>query len=131
MLKDTDLIHKYTWRERSDDEKDFYQSREYRELREDVRFRDDYLCQWCLAQDIIVGGTVCHHKIEVGDGELGWSLRLDPDNCVLICFACHAKAHNRHGGESVIQKEQLRDTKITSSGTATMSDLWGVLLNDE
>ena len=71
---------------------DFYNGKEWKELR-DWKFADaNGLCEECRENGKIVVGKEVHHIIPI---EKDWSKRLDPDNLVLLCRDCHNKIHNR------------------------------------
>ena len=55
------------------------------------RFRAAYLsdhplCQDCLTEDKIEPATDVHHIRKLRDG----GERLDPQNCMALCHACHS-----------------------------------------
>ena len=73
------------WRGGTWDEQDrFYWSREWRELRRKV-FARDKVCQRCGSKENLRP----HHK-------KSWEVeesRLDPDNVITLCQACHVAVH--------------------------------------
>ena len=79
----------------------FYKSRAWRSLRTMALQRDHYLCQDCMAAkargEMIRprAATVVHHILSV---EARPDLRLDIDNLVSLCDACHNKRHPEKGG---------------------------------
>lgn len=79
----------------------FYKSRAWRSLRAMALERDHWLCQDCLAAkargEMIRPrtATVVHHILSV---EARPDLRLEIDNLVSLCDACHNKRHPEKGG---------------------------------
>ncbi|MBO5963151.1 MAG: HNH endonuclease [Bacteroidales bacterium] len=70
----------------------FYQSAEWKSLRE-ARFGfADGLCEKCKEKGIVRAGREVHHRISI---EEDWSKRLDFDNLVLLCPDCHNSEHER------------------------------------
>lgn len=71
----------------------FYNSTQWRKLRQQVLMRDNYLCQHCLAEGVVNDkNLIVHHKIEL---KRDWSKRLDMDNLEAVCFSCHNKIHGK------------------------------------
>jgi 5-methylcytosine-specific restriction protein A len=58
---------------------------QWRQLSERIR-KDRPLCEHCLAKGKVWPATECHHKIKIKDAP---HLRLDPDNIMSVCSACH------------------------------------------
>ena len=70
----------------------FYNSTQWRKLRQQVLIRDNYLCQHCLAEGVVNDkDLIVHHKIEL---KRDWSKRLDMENLEVVCFSCHNKIHS-------------------------------------
>ena len=70
--------------------KAFYRSKEWKETREYVLKRDNYLCQHCgeLAEEV-------HHKIHLTPFNItDASISLGADNLVSLCKNCHSIEHN-------------------------------------
>lgn len=66
----------------------FYNSKLWRNKREYILARDNYICQDCkrhLAEHV-------HHIEEIKDS---WYSRLDNNNLISLCLECHNKRHNR------------------------------------
>lgn len=61
---------------------------QYRQLRMAVFERDDYTCRECLRR----GGQLEMHHIRAWANYI--ETRYDPDNCITLCHACHAKTDN-------------------------------------
>lgn len=81
---------KYDQYVREDDIVKFYHSREWKRVREAVLIRDNYLCQYCLKDNIIKPAEIVHHIIEIKDD---WRKRLLTNNCESVCKSCHNKLH--------------------------------------
>lgn len=87
----------------------FYKSRAWRQARLAALERDHWICQDCLASKRAGAmirarqATVVHHKLSV---EQRPDLRLELDNLISLCDACHNKRHPEKGGggECVGQK---------------------------
>ena len=71
---------------------DFYNGKEWKELRSWKFAEANGLCEDCRENGKIVAGKEVHHLVEISKD---WSKRLDPDNLVLLCRECHNKIHNR------------------------------------
>lgn len=72
----------------------FYKSKEWKQTRQLVLMRDNYLCQSCLKQDRVVPADMVHHKIEL---KQDWGKRLDINNLESMCNSCHNKVHGKRG----------------------------------
>ena len=71
----------------------FYNSTQWRKLRQQVLMRDNYLCQHCLAEGVVNDkNLIVHHIVELKDD---WSKRLDMENLEAVCFSCHNKIHSK------------------------------------
>ena len=84
----------------------FYDSREWKQLREAVKQRDNYECQPCKRNGMVTIDTnsysesakrkkielVVHHIQEL---EHHPSLALDIDNLETVCVDCHNREHGR------------------------------------
>lgn len=66
----------------------FYSSLEWKHLREEMYERDGGTCQLCN-KALGKTGYHVHHKVSIDVKRL----RLDPDNCVLLCEECHTLVH--------------------------------------
>lgn len=88
-----------------DERRTFYNSMKWRRMRDYIRRRDNYECQWCKKKGLLTIDTgalnrngrkrnalIVHHIEELTDRP---ELRLAPDNLVLICFRCHEQHHER------------------------------------
>ena len=72
---------------------EFYNSRDWRELREVALERDHHECVWCREQ-----GRVTTEDLEVDhikELEFYPEFSLDIDNLRTLCKACHNKRHDR------------------------------------
>ena len=81
----------------------FYKSRAWRNARAQALQRDGYLCRDCMeakARGEMIrprAATTVHHIQPV---ELRPDLRLDLDNLISLCDACHNKRHPEKGGQN-------------------------------
>lgn len=73
-----------------------YNTRLWRQVREQVLKRDQYLCQRCLENGIVRPAEQVHHitplSTFVDDADLH-DLLTDQDNCISLCRECHEKEH--------------------------------------
>ena len=69
--------------------KEFYNSGEWKLLKDKKMQDEQYRCEDChkLAMEV-------HHIVPIQTIE-GWELRLDYDNLAALCIQCHNKRHNR------------------------------------
>lgn len=67
----------------------FYASKEWRKVREQILVRDNYICQPCLSKGVIHEANLVHHKNDELRSPNGWARRLDEDNLEAINRACH------------------------------------------
>jgi 5-methylcytosine-specific restriction protein A len=72
--------------------KDFYNSSEWKALRNYKFGQANGLCEHCLKKGIVRQGREVHHRISI---EEDWNKRLDIDNLVLLCPDCHNAEHER------------------------------------
>ncbi|WP_061866140.1 HNH endonuclease [Streptococcus oralis] len=73
--------------------REFYQSREWRQLRLEALQRDHYECLWCKAE-----GKVTTDSLEVDhikELEFYPELAFELDNLRTLCKECHNKRHGR------------------------------------
>lgn len=76
----------------------FYNSKEWKSLR-NQKFSDaNGLCEMCYKDGIIRQGREVHHKVPI---EKNWNKRLDYDNLILLCPEHHQQMHDR---DSQLQK---------------------------
>ena len=71
---------------------EFYNSSEWKNLRNQKFYDADGLCELCKKNKIIKQGREVHHIIPI---ETDWSKRLDYDNLILLCNDCHNEQHLR------------------------------------
>lgn len=111
---------------------EFYRTKEWKSLRDQVRLRDRLKCNrckkivpttWKTSKNGIpysVHGIV-HHKIHLTDENyLDASISLNPDNCELLCISCHNIVHYANSnkyldedGNFDFDKRDDEDFKIT------------------
>lgn len=94
---------------------DFYNSSEWKAIRNQKFIEARGLCERCEKRGIIKKGKEVHHKIPI---EQRPDLRLDMNNLELLCSDCH---NNAHGRESSLQKfnnfwEKLNNGEIAENG---------------
>lgn len=70
----------------------FYNSAEWKILRNQKFYDADGLCEICKKKKIIKQGREVHHIIPI---ETDWNKRLDYDNLILLCPDCHNLQHLR------------------------------------
>ena len=66
----------------------FYHSRQWYQLRDSVRQRDNYLCQYCLRFGIIRSAKLVDHIVPA---QVAPELMTSPDNLATCCYACHRR----------------------------------------
>lgn len=72
----------------------FYNSVEWKKLR-DYKFAEaNGLCEECLASGKITAGKEIHHIFPI-DTAVGWTRRYDITNLKCLCPDCHNKIHER------------------------------------
>ena len=75
--------------------KNFYNGVKWKQLREHILSRDNYLCQDCFKLGMITGAEEVHHIIEIADD---WDKRYDSDNLISLCKKCHSRRHGKFQG---------------------------------
>ncbi|WIF94304.1 HNH endonuclease [Caminicella sporogenes] len=81
-------------------EQKFYQSKEWKHVREIVKSRDKGLCLLCLSEKKINYCDTVHHIEEL---KVNWNKRLDLDNLICLCESCHQYVHRQY---SISEKEK-------------------------
>ena len=71
---------------------EFYNSAEWKKLRNQKFYDADGLCELCRKNGIIKEAKEIHHKIPLN---VDWSKRLDYDNLIALCSDCHNQQHLR------------------------------------
>lgn len=80
------------YNKRNDDRyRRFYQTKEWRQLRNEYITSHPY-CEICYSHGVIRRANLVHHKIEIRDD---WSKRLNWDNLQSVCTECHNKIHHK------------------------------------
>lgn len=64
----------------------FYRSKTWQHLRQTILERDNYLCQYCLANGIVTEGKTVDHIVAI---EVDPTLKESPANLATICRDCH------------------------------------------
>lgn len=76
--------------------KAFYQSKEWKRVREYIFNRDNGICQDCYKKGIVSIGKEVHHIIFLtADNINNQSVTLGEDNLILLCKECHHSRHNK------------------------------------
>ena len=70
----------------------FYNSREWRDLRNYKFAMADGLCENCKKNGIVRAAREIHHVIPIDED---WSKRLDYENLIALCPECHNSEHER------------------------------------
>lgn len=70
----------------------FYNSKEWKLLRNKKWYDCDGICELCKKNGIIRQAKEIHHIIPI---ETDWSKRLDYDNLLALCSDCHNLQHER------------------------------------
>lgn len=70
----------------------FYNSAEWKALRNFKFAQADGLCEHCRAKGIVRQGREVHHIVSI---EEDWNKRLELENLVLLCPDCHNLQHKR------------------------------------
>lgn len=65
----------------------FYRTRQWVHLREQVLGRDNYVCQYCLANGRVTPAKTVDHIIPI---EYDYDLKANVDNLAVICSSCHS-----------------------------------------
>lgn len=82
--------------------KHFYNGTKWKQLREFILSRDNYLCQDCYKNKVITGAEEVHHILEIS---IDWDRRYDEDNLISLCKKCHSRRHGRFQGGSKKEKK--------------------------
>lgn len=70
----------------------FYNSGQWKKVRQAALTRDNGLCQHCLKDGDITMADMVHHIIEI---RVNWLLRLVLSNLVSLCDSCHSKIDHK------------------------------------
>lgn len=70
----------------------FYQTKEWKILRNQKFYDADGLCELCRKNGIIKEAKEIHHIIPI---EEDWNKRLNYDNLIALCSECHNAQHER------------------------------------
>ena len=71
---------------------DFYNTRDWKRLRQKKYSDADGLCERCKERGIVREGREVHHIVPL---DKDWSRRLDYGNLILLCNDCHNAEHER------------------------------------
>lgn len=78
----------YDKKRRDKTNKYFYQSKEWKRLREVILARDNYLCVECMEQGRLTDAYAVDHIVPLSDN---WFLRLSASNLQSLCQSCHSR----------------------------------------
>ena len=77
----------------------------------DIKERDHWMCQWCLKQNkIITKDLSVHHIVPL---EEDMELRLDDDNLITLCRACHEQAE-----KGSITRAELKEVALSQGDSS-------------
>lgn len=80
---------------------EFYSSAAWRNVREYVKERDQYLCQDCLKKNRITPAEEVHHIIPITPENINdASITLDEKNLISLCRECHKARHGTKDEDS-------------------------------
>ena len=86
-------------------------SKQWQEVKRIVWQRNNGLCERCRDEGFITPGVDCHHIVPVesarNEAEMA-RLCYNPDNCQLLCVACHIKVHQAARSHT---KEKVQENK--------------------
>lgn len=91
----------------------FYSSKQWQQLREYIKARDNYLCQDCLKEGRITIANQVHHIEPILKD---WDKRFDEDNLVSLCNEHHKLRHNprcNYEYDSIGSSIQFKDLSIS------------------
>ena len=74
------------------------------------------LCEWCKRDGFIVAGVDCHHLVPFESAKtIAEAERLcyDPNNCVLLCIACHQRAHKELMSKTKEKVKERREQRFS------------------
>ena len=86
--------------------KQFYNSNEWKILKEKKLQDEQYRCERCKKLAIEV-----HHKKYIQTEE-GWPLRLDYDNLEALCIDCHNFRHSRFQKRKVVKDNEIKTNSM-------------------
>lgn len=103
--------------------KQFYRSKQWRQVRDYCLMRDRYLCQKCgrPAEEV-------HHKKHLTpENIMDVSVSLNPDNLVSLCRDCHFEVHRQDIAARVAKSNRRRAKRYILREDGTYFDDSGVL----
>ena len=74
----------------------FYKSKRWKEKREKILRRDEYLCRECKRYGKATPATTVHHILPL---EQRPDLKLNSQNLISLCNECHNQMHDRNTNE--------------------------------
>ena len=91
--------------------KQFYNSNEWKTLREKKLQDEEYQCEKCNSKGKRKLATEVHHKKYIQTDE-GWELRLDYDNLEALCIDCHNHRHSRFQKRKVVRDDETKTNSM-------------------
>lgn len=84
----------------------FYETPEWKTVRENYRKKVGGLCEYCLARGIYNACEAVHHKIHVTPQNMyNPQITLNEDNLVALCRECHGNEHRKDNPRYIIDKD--------------------------
>lgn len=84
----------------------FYNSRAWKQTRQNYKQSVGGLCERCLAKGIITPAEVVHHKVELTpDNIKDLNLSLGWDNLQALCRQCHAEVHSGYEKRYTVDRQ--------------------------
>ncbi|PWA08648.1 endonuclease [Pueribacillus theae] len=88
---------------RDQEARSFYKSKKWRQCREVILCRDNFLCVDHLKKNQVVAAQMVHHIKELRDYP---ELAFEPSNLVSLCLSCHEKRHPDRGKRKEKRKKR-------------------------
>lgn len=85
-------------------EQQFYNSKEWKIVRERIRNRDNGYCLVCQSEKSLRFMDTVHHIEELKEN---WSTRFDEENLISVCESCHQHIHNQYKINKYDEQERL------------------------
>lgn len=91
--------------------KQFYNSNEWKILKEKKLQDEQYQCERCNSKGKINLATEVHH-IKYIQTEEGWELRLEYGNLEALCIDCHNYRHSRFQKRKVVRNNETKTNSM-------------------
>lgn len=96
----------------------FYQSRAWKQTRDNYKQSVGGLCERCLAKGIVTPAEIVHHKIPLTAENISdLNISLGWNNLQALCRQCHAEVH-----EDIYAARSGKRYRIDKSGRVTLRD---------